>query len=56
MEWKGDGDMPEEMAKELKNININKVVDGDNMTITIDAESDDQIEGFNRDGKPKNRK
>lgn len=55
MEWKGDGDMPEEMAKELKNININKVVDGDNMTITIDAESDDQPKDLT-EGKPKNRK
>jgi hypothetical protein len=39
MEWEGDGDMPEEMANELKNIQISKIKDGENMMITIDADT-----------------
>lgn len=42
MEWEGEGDMPEEMAKEMKNVKIKKIKDGDNMTITIDAEEDEE--------------
>jgi hypothetical protein len=41
MEWEGDGDMPEEIAKEMQNVKIKKIKDGDNMTITIDAEGDE---------------
>lgn len=40
LEWDGKGEMPEELAKEMKNININKQIDGENMTITIDADDD----------------
>jgi len=40
LEWDGKGEMPEELAKEMKNININKQIDGDNMTITIDADDE----------------
>jgi hypothetical protein len=42
MEWEGYGEMPEEMAKEMKNVKIKKIKDGDNMTITIDAEGDEE--------------
>jgi PDZ domain-containing secreted protein len=42
MEWEGEGEMPEEMAKEMKNVKIKKIKDGDNMTITIDAEGDEE--------------
>jgi len=40
LEWDGKGEMPEELAKEMKNININKQINGENMTITIDADDD----------------
>lgn len=38
LEWDGTGEMPEEMKKEMGNININKNMDGDNMEITVDVE------------------
>lgn len=37
IEWDGNGEMPAELAQEMKNIKINKKIDGDNMTISIDA-------------------
>jgi hypothetical protein len=42
MEWEGEDEMPEEMAKEMKNVKIKKIKDGDNMTITIYAEGDEE--------------
>lgn len=59
MEWEGDGDMPEEMAKEMQNVKIKKIKDGDNMTITIDAEGDEdngKVIVMEEDGKGKKKK
>jgi PDZ domain len=44
MEWDGEGEMPEELEKELKNININRNFDGENMEISIDAEIEEGID------------
>jgi hypothetical protein len=44
IEWDGEGEMPEELEKELKNININRNFDGENMEISIDAEIEEGID------------
>lgn len=42
IDWEGEGQMPDELSKELKNVKIKKSIDRDNMTITIDAEGDEK--------------
>lgn len=44
IEWDGEGEMPEELEKELNNININRNFDGENMEISIDAEIEEGID------------
>jgi hypothetical protein len=56
MEWEGDGDMPEEMAKELKNIQISKTKDGENMMITIDTDKPENGKKMEwAEGKPRHQ-
>lgn len=48
LEWDGTGEMPEEMKKEMGNININKNMDGDKMEITVDVEKGEEGDDNNK--------
>lgn len=44
IEWDGEGEMPAELKKDIENININKIFDGENMEVRVDVKGEGDVD------------